>query len=259
MRYIIYRDFFMNSWVIGCITFLIICSVSCVFWYQYDTAKDREVLDDYVEYASQLQNKRKANSNNLENRNSNSFTDDRSSTDKTDISSQPDIFFTAGEEIEKGISPNDSVSPLSTKELEMSDVHVSPNEFGPYPEIPSDYSLRTPIWLKNNNIVPGHAAVPFEIMDRVLIKLWTQGHKNITGASYSPSEGKVYPHYANTAYVNYKEVVLPDGTVYRRVTRIRGGPDIAPFSKQIMRGKTPASIKIVDYDSAGIDPYTFLK
>jgi len=138
-------------------------------------------------------------------------------------------------------------------------VPVSPFGFGPYPEVPADYSLRTPVWLRNPNRVEGQAALPFEIMDRVLIKLWNQGHKNITGASFSPEAGKVYPHYANTAYVRHRDVILPDGTVHRRTRVVRGGPDISPFVKQIEKGKPPAHIKLREFDSAGIDPYTFLK
>ena len=117
-----------------------------------------------------------------------------------------------------------------------------------------------PIWIRNPNFeaAPDHAQRPFELMDRVLIKLWKQGHPNITGASISMKDGKVYPHYANTAYIQYEEVTTPDGVVHRFVTKIKGGPDIARFSKQIRDNNTPAHIKLIDYDSAGIDPYIFL-
>ena len=137
---------------------------------------------------------------------------------------------------------------------------VSPNGFGPYPEIPADYpEYLMPFWVKNPNFegVPGHAAGPFELMDRVLIELWKQGHTNLTGASLSKDDGKIYPHYANTAYVRYKEFTTPDGVVHREVSRIQGGPDIAPFFRQIQQGNTPAHIQLLDYDSAGIDPHTF--
>ena len=145
-----------------------------------------------------------------------------------------------------------------TETAETAEVEVSPHGFGPYPEVPADY-FREPSWLKYSNGVPGHAAGPFETMDRILIKLWNQGHKNITGASYVPG-GKVYPHYTNTAYVSYGEkIVLPDGTVHQSISVVSSGPDIIPFTKQISEGNTPAHIKLIDYDSAGIDPHIFLK
>ncbi len=147
---------------------------------------------------------------------------------------------------------------VKTQTTETADVQVSTHGFGPYPEVPADY-FREPSWIKYPNGVPGHAAGPFEIMDRVLIKLWNQGHKNITGASYAPG-GKVYPYYANTAYVSYGEkIILPDGNVYQSISVVSSGPDIAPFAKQISEGNTPAHIKLIDYDSAGIDPHIFLK
>ena len=152
------------------------------------------------------------------------------------------------------IEPRQAQVDAPAQNTEAADVPMLP--FGPYPEVPEDY-FRQPSWLRYPNGVPNGAAGPFEIMDRVLIKLWNQGHKNITGASFSG--GKVYPHYVNTAYVRYEETILPDGTVYRRVTKVKGGPDIGPFAKQIKIGNTPAHIKLLDYDSAGINPFTFLK
>ena len=140
-----------------------------------------------------------------------------------------------------------------SKEEVAEEVPVSPFGFGPYPEVPADFPEHLkPIWSRTPN-----AAEPFELIDRVLIKLWNQGHRDITGGSFS--NGKVYPHYANTAYVRYRERTLPDGTVHRSILRIKGGPDISPFAKQIRNGNTPAHIKLIDYNIAGIDPYTFLQ
>ena len=158
-----------------------------------------------------------------------------------------------------GERPPDSIDPVEEPSEEMP---VASKGFGPYPEIPADYPEHLmPSWVRNPNTqsVSGRAAGPFELMDRVLIKLWKQGHTNLTGASLSNSNGKVYPHYANTAYVRYKEFTTSDGVVHRTISRIKGGPDIAPYFKQIRLGKTPAHIKLLDYDSGGIDPHTFLK
>ena len=142
---------------------------------------------------------------------------------------------------------------VSAEEAPAEDVVVSPFGFGPYPEVPADYPEHlTPIWSRDPN-----AAQPFELIDKVLIKLWNQGHRDITGGSFS--NGKVYPHYANTAYVRSRERTLPDGTVHRSILRIKGGPDISPFAKQIQNGNTPAHIKLIDYNTAGIEPYTFLQ
>ena len=157
------------------------------------------------------------------------------------------------------IAASDTLAPT---EVPAEPEIVSPHGFGPYPEIPADYPEHLmPFWTDTPNFkgVPGHAAGPFELMDRVLIKLWKQGHRNLTGASLSKTNGKIYPHYANTAYVQYEEWTAPDGEVHRFITKMKGGPDIAPYSKQIREGNVPAHITLIDYDSAGIDPSTFLK
>ena len=243
-----FRDYFANKWIIGCFSLLIVISVSCIIWYRYETGKHRKALHDVTEYVLQREVNRKTNIK-------------AASKERTVLSIENSVT-TADEDVIDDISlgvtiPNQKEQP---KELENTDnLRVSPLGFGPYPEIPSDYSLRTPIWLRKTDMIPNHADLPFEIMDRVLIKLWNQGHKNITGASYSPNEGKVYPYFANTAYVSYRQFKLPDGTVQRYITRVRGGADIAPYFKQIKNGTAPDFIKVIDYESAGIDPYTFLK
>ena len=177
-------------------------------------------------------------------------------SDETDVS--PRDATSEGAALAETFGPGDVVSDEETTE----DGPVSPQGFGPYPEIPADYPEHLmPFWVRNPNFdgVSEHAAGPFELMDRVLIKLWKQGHTTLTGASLSNATGKIYPHYANTAYVRYKEFTTPDGVVHRQVSKIRGGPDIAPFLGQIGRGNTPAHIQLLDYDSEGIDPHTFLR
>ena len=142
------------------------------------------------------------------------------------------------------------------------EVQVSPQGFGPYPEIPADYPEHLmPFWIRNPDFegVPEHAAGPFELMDRVLIKLWKQGHTTLTGATLSNENGKIYPHYVNTAYVRYEEFTTPDGVIHQFVNKIVGGPDIAPYLHEIGHGDTPAHIRLLDFDNEGIDPHTFLK
>ena len=157
-------------------------------------------------------------------------------------------------DIANAFLPDDFVS----EEAAAEDVPVSPLGFGPYPEVPADYPEHlTPIWVRNPNLVgvPGHAAEPFELMDRVLIKLWKQGH-NIKGAS--TDNGKIYPYYPNVVYVRYKEFKRSDGTVYRRITRVKGGPNVGSVAEQIRSGNTPSHIQLVEIKNGGIDPYTFL-
>ena len=147
--------------------------------------------------------------------------------------------------------PDDMVS---TEEEPAEDVPVSPFGFGPYPEVPEGYSkLMTPTWIKYN----GQQSRDFELMDRVLIKLWNQGDHDVGGAFME--DGLVYPTYPNTAYVTYDYVDMLDGT-FRRFIRSASGPlgttPILPpgGGPPVL----PEGVEAMDMDNAGINPYEFL-
>ena len=55
-----------------------------------------------------------------------------------------------------------------------------------------------------------------ELIDRVLVKLWQQGDRGIVGGS--AHNGKVYPHYDNVIYVEWKKSLLPNGDPYLSVS-----------------------------------------
>ena len=245
---------FYTKWIIGGFLLLTIIAGACYLWYQHDTAPYKQEAAETAEVARQWEATQKADTSKVEQAADVALAEGTAPT--ADKQKNDTIDTGNGDTTPSETHANLTEQAQETENTE--EVKVSPHGFGPYPEVPADY-FRQPSWLKYPNGVPGHAAGPFEIMDRVLIKLWNQGHKNITGASYSPG-GKVYPHYANTAYVSYgKKIILPDGNVYQPIKKIKGGPDIAPFTKQIENGNTPAHIKLLDYDSAGINPHIFLK
>jgi len=123
------------------------------------------------------------------------------------------------------------------------EVAVSPHGFGAYPEVPSDY-FRTPVWAyPDSEFSRGH-----ELIDRVLIKLWKQGIYSNGG---SIENGRVYPIRRGAVYVKWTGDFISDYI---------GHPD--DNDEQIIsiledKG-TPPGITVLDYDTAGIDPYQFL-
>lgn len=131
----------------------------------------------------------------------------------------------------------------STAEEVAENVPVSPHGFGAYPEVPSDY-FRTPVWAyPDAEFTRGH-----ELIDRVLIKLWKQGISSDGGII---ENGRVYPITRGTVYVKWKGDAISDYI---------GHPD--DDDEQIIsiledKG-TPTGITVLDYDTAGIDPYEFL-
>ncbi len=133
------------------------------------------------------------------------------------------------------------------------EVPVSPFGFGPYPEVPENYPL-PPAWEhpRYNSLIP-NTQKELELLDRVLIKLWTQGERGFLGGS--TDNGKVYPNYANTAYVRYR---MDWGSGRRYIARYKGDPARRVSPEQLRRGELPADMRVLNMDTEGIDPYTFL-
>ena len=155
---------------------------------------------------------------------------------------------------------SDEEMALLAAEVVEEPQRVSPFGFGPYPQVPSDFP-RDPIWeaVEMYEKINQHGRgmmKAIELMDRVLIKLWNQGHR---ATSASMSKGLVYPGFPNTVYVRWSYVEEPDGTTTRYAGRKTSGPDI-PESvfDALSEGIIPPGIKVLDHDSDGIDPYTFL-
>lgn len=238
-----------NKWLLGGIIWILAVIVLCFIWYRHSITPYEKSVEDTYEIIRQRESTQKVNTKNI--------TEDITNT-STKFQNSNETINSDNKKVEQDNNDlNDRNSTIQTETLEK--LKVSSNSFGPYPKVPSDYPLRSPIWLRNPKRVQDSTAHPFEIMDRVLIKLWNQGRKDITGASYNTSNGKVYPHFTNTAYIQYgKKIILPDGNVYKPIERVTGGPDIGAYHNQIRNGNTPAHISLLDYDSAGIDPYTFL-
>lgn len=159
----------------------------------------------------------------------------------------------------EGISlVNTGEVPLDVLEVApMQDVRVSPYGFGPYPEVPPDFpsllSWNDPEGQAN---LPDHALKNIELLERVLIKLWTNGDKGFRGGS--TYNGRVYPHYDNTVYVRYTETEMPDGTIRRYPTYMKSGPQVDYNAHDFLSGNPPDHLRILELDSTGIDPYQFL-
>ncbi len=149
---------------------------------------------------------------------------------------------------------------LLTAEVVEDTQPVSPFGFGPYPQVPLDFP-RDPIWeaVEMYEKINQHGRgmmKAIELMDRVVIKLWNQGHR---ASSASMSKGRVYPGFPNTVYVRWSYIEEPDGTITRYAGRKTSGPDI-PESvfDALSEGIVPPGITVLDHDADGIDPYTFL-
>ena len=136
----------------------------------------------------------------------------------------------------------------------------SPHGLGPYPDIPPDYP-RQNIWddledLNENNPF-GRSSIDHELMHRVLIKLWNQG-KKAEGAVLDSDNGRVYPMYKDTVYINWSEDENEDGSVDRYIGRYRCHPSLKDYRDSVENGTQPSWLKVVAMADGGINPYSFL-
>ena len=103
----------------------------------------------------------------------------------------------------------------------------------------------------------GRSSIDHELIHRVLIKLWNQGTK-IDGATLNSSNGKVYPMYKDTVYVNWSESENEDGSYDRYLSRYKCHPSLKDYRNDVQNGTQPSWLKVVIHDEGGIDPYSFL-
>ena len=152
---------------------------------------------------------------------------------------------------------------LLTAEVVEEPQRVSPFGFGPYPEVPSDFP-DGPVWDEDPNYPNGVEKFgrdfmrSIELIDRVLIELWHQGHTASSGLM--EQDGMVLPFYANTVYITWDYIEEPDGTMSRYASEVSSGPDV-PLSVHDSisdDGIIPFGIKVLDPDTNKIDPFTFL-
>ena len=225
-----FREILTNRWFLGGCGFLIAFGIACYFWYQYELVPYRQQA---VETQQQSEASQKA----------------------TDAPQTDSVKTTPADEVLENID-NDKAQKAASLENTDADIHVSPYGFGPYPEVPSDFpgiiSWNDPEGQAN---LPDHANKNIELIERVLIKLWTQGDKSFHGSG-STHNGKIYPHYDNTVYVLYYEYELPDGTMQRYPAYAKSGPQVIYSIEDLLN--PPDHLRILDLNSSGIDPYQFL-
>ena len=130
-----------------------------------------------------------------------------------------------------------------------------------YPEIPDDYPFNTPIWQRSEAArthIPPEQLEERILLNMVMVKLWSEGDHDFTAAVIE--NGIFYPIYPDVAYVAWDQYEAPDGTIHQYVSEVltTSDNDSDKIMDQLNNGEIPEGIRIVDYKSAGIDPYEFL-
>ena len=153
--------------------------------------------------------------------------------------------------------PADFVS----EEAPAEDGPVSPFGFGPYPDVPADFRVPLSWNLPEETLAKWDEdiQIQMELMGRVFIKLWNQGHTDLGGGTFE--NGLVLPLYPRTAYVLYEDEWTEEdfGDSHTTTVQILADSSVSEKEKeQIRNGETPTGIRILDYQLDGINPYTFL-
>ena len=245
-----YRFIFTEKILIGSIILLIFICIGCVIWYQYNTKTHKQELTESFELQDQTGNT--THQTVVESAEGNATSSEGSLTVKTgDISDE----FSSDETWQEDDDSDETIT-IAGRVIRLSDIpdvpKVSPHGFGPFPEVPKDYNGMV-VWIQTDYYDLSHSEQRnFELLNRVLIKLWSEGKRNFTGGKFG-NNGKVYPNFSDTVYITVKNLEYPNGVVVPRITRQLGS---APFGVDLLN--PPSHIKVLDYESSGIDPFQYL-
>ena len=144
---------------------------------------------------------------------------------------------------------------------EEDDRPMSPFGFGVLPEVPADFP-RQDVWqtlfeLKND--MGSEHARKYELINRVILKLWEKGEK-YDGGFYS--DAKVYPLNDKTIYITWDSAEDPiTGEVIHFIGRKTSMPGVGSLydDQDFQKGLYPPSIDVIQHSEGGYSPYSFLQ
>ena len=231
-----------TKWIIGAAFLLLIVAVGCYWYYQHTTAQYKAEAEQTDKLLKQWKADEAKPTITAETESTQAPAE---STENT--AEKPTNII--GEETETNTDKATEPVDIATQEQENTEeVKVSPHGFGEYPEIPEDFPGK-------ENIEWGKDSAGIEIINRVLIKLWTEGERNFRGGG--THRGKVYPWYHDTIYVKFRYAKNADGEIIGRSSDKMSGP-LVDWSAVKDWSNPPPHIRILDLETSGIDPYQYL-
>lgn len=235
-----------TKWIFGGIVLLIIVAGVCVLWYRHDTATGRKTAAEADKQLQQSKVDKVKTPRTAKPESTQTPAENTTSTSEKPITDTTPVT--------KNTDPTQVQGDVSAQTAETVDVQVSPHGFGPYPEVPDDFPYPT-VWEEN----PDSPSRAHELLDRVFVKLWTEGEKNFRGGS--THNGKIYPHYNDVVYRSWTEYRKnADGELVRRINGFKTGPHVYKKFKFTIADlyDPPPGLRVIDIDSAGINPYEYL-
>ena len=237
------HDIFTNKWTLGGIVFLLIFAGLCYLYYHYTTAPYRENTAELDRIRLQSEKQRIASA---------AKSTEQAAAEKSIIRTPIVVSESDANTGETGFPVSKSMQEVEAVEKRR----VSPHGFGPYPEVPSSFieSLGIPIWLQDEEKYVKSTMKSrrnFELIDRVLIKLWNEGDQDVIGGVFE--NGKVYPTYRDVIYLTEKTEISPTGMILVHRSGLSGQP-VQLIPEKVI----PEGMRIIDRETGGINPYQFL-
>lgn len=239
------RDY-SSKWILAGVAFLILFAGACFWWYQHEIAPYKQEVAKTAKLRQQWETPVTTNTHR-----ETELVSDRTAVDSTPQTAKKQLTETTREVIETENTKYNATIQVKPQ-MEQNDVRVSLFGFGPYPKVPEDYPSKV-AWNRHYPDATDEVRRELELISRVLVKLWTDGDKDFRGGS--TYKGKIYPHYNDTVYVQYKYRMI-DGRRVKYVTRTKSGPQVSYNISDL--DNPPPHLRILDLDSSGIDPYQFL-
>ena len=191
-----------TKWIIGAAFLLLIVAAGCILYYQHTTAPYKAE----AEKTDKLLEKWKADK-------ATPPTPAEAESTQAPTAEKPTI--TIGEErTETNTDKSTEPVTIATPEQDNTEeVKVSPHGFGHYPEVPEDYPIEVN-WSSYEDDPP-----IFELMARVQIKLWKQGHRT---EGIGEEGGLLYPISRGIVYIRWSD----NGKYISRVSRTSEGRSV---------------------------------
>ena len=257
------RSIFTNKWIIGGILLLILGAIAFHILLERDMAnfrrqvmQDRHAIQERARAAAEKETTQEVSPAESETPSA-----ERPSTDTEKVAPVPER--QTGTE-----TPQQTALPA--KKVDAAEVAVSAFGFGPFPKVPEGMDFE-PFWADPELYPHIKGSRDSELIDRVWIKAWEEGKRDIVGASFKSEYNRVFLNYPNVVYVTWDKTVDEDGNTIRYITRLSGASsatgrvranNIARLGGRVPTLMTeadiPSDIEVILHSEGGIDPFEYL-
>ena len=253
------------KYIIGIILIIIFVSAVCYLWYMWEVGSFRnELSTDYpvtlsTDADTDTHNKDKSDGEGTHHH-------DKSVSELLNDGDNNGNVNTFNQETEETNTQTNNGNPSDEHALmhtqnEEDDIKESPFGFGLYPDIPTGFPV-TASWEFPSDMFPTEIQRQGELVTRVLIKLYNEGDQNFIAGKWH--NGKVYPIYPNTFYVEVNEGYIDIGgkKLKTDAVRVLGPSGTHNIQKQLQKlipaGKTVPGVRVLEMQSHGINPYNYV-